>query len=123
LIAARTSFTKIAARTSFTRHSEALRFMNDALNVRGLSESIFVFFNLDMIQEKLQFLIFDIDSSHNVFMLRFQRGSEKFSEDIQLTIAPNETHEMIGSFLRFLQWMPRRFFPVRKNQFPSAFAP
>jgi hypothetical protein len=77
---------------------------------------ISVFFDLGVIQEKHQLLFFDIDGSHNVFVLGFRWSRKSLAEDVESTIAPNESDEMIASFFRFPQWMPRCLVLVGGNQ-------
>jgi len=62
----------------------------------GLTHSIFVFFNLELVQKQFQLLLFDIDSSHNIFVLGFRRSGEKFSKDVYPEVAPNEPHKMVA---------------------------
>ena len=63
-------------------------------------------------------MFFDIDGSHNVFVLSIRGSREDFAEDAQSEIASDESHEMIATFLRLIQWMPWGLPLAREDQFP-----
>jgi len=54
-----------------------------------------------MTQGKLQFLFFDIDSSHHVFVLEFGRDGKNLSEYVEFEIAANEAHQVVAPGFRF----------------------
>jgi hypothetical protein len=64
-------------------------------------------------------LFFDIDRSHNVFILGLGRSRKKLSEDVQAKVTSDKPHEMITSHFRFIQRVPWRQFSVWKNQLSS----
>ena len=82
-----------------------------------MTKLIFVFFDLDHIQEELYLLFFDIDSSHNVFVLGFRWSQEYFAGDVQAAVASNESNEMVATFLRLIQGMSWGIALAREDQF------
>ena len=87
--------------------------------IHELPHPVFVFCNLDLIQEQFQLLLFDIDRSHNVLILGLGRSRKKLSEDVQAKVTSDKPHEMITSHFRFIQRVPWRQFSVWKNQLSS----
>ena len=112
----RTSFTQKMVTTSLTQSFEAMYYTMPR-PASSVSQLILVLFDLDCIQEELQRLIFDIDSSHNVFVLGLRWRREHFAEDVQPAVASNESHEMIATFLRLIQGISWGVALAREDQF------
>jgi len=63
-----------------------------------------------VIQEKLEFLFFDINSSHHILILEFRSDRKGFSEDVISYITSDEAHQMIAHCFWFFKRVRKRFF-------------
>jgi len=61
-------------------------------------------------------LFFDIDSSHNIFVLGLRWSRKHFSEDVQPAVASDEPDQVIAAFLRFVQGMLRGIAFTQEDQ-------